>query len=236
KRARRQLGLIQRPAHEFQSARIASDAHVAGLTTGKAGILHLHLGDGARGLEFVRRALDETELPPRTFNPTHVNRRRALFDEAIDLAGRGSVVDITAFPVEEGEDAWSAEDALTRYLDSGAPRGNVTVSSDGGGCLPVFDEQGELVSMDIGAPGNLSAALTALLDAGAALEDVLPAFTENVARLLRLHDRGRVIINGAADFIVLDENNRVHDVMLGGRWHVKAGEAVVLGSFDKATQ
>ena len=31
--------------------RVASDAHVAGLITGKAGILHLHLGDGARGLE-----------------------------------------------------------------------------------------------------------------------------------------------------------------------------------------
>ena len=29
--------------------RIASDAHVAGMISGKAGILHLHLGDGERG-------------------------------------------------------------------------------------------------------------------------------------------------------------------------------------------
>ena len=68
--------------------RIASEAHVAGLMTGKAGIVHLHLGDGPRGLDLVRRALDESELPPRVFNPTHVNRRRALFDEAIELARR----------------------------------------------------------------------------------------------------------------------------------------------------
>ncbi len=213
--------------------RIAGDAHVAGLMTGKAGVVHLHLGDGARGLELVRRALDETELPPRVFNPTHVNRRRALFDEALELAARGCVVDLTAFPVEEGEDAWSADDGLIRYLDSGAPRDNVTVSSDGGGCLPVFNEQGEMLSMDIGAPANLASALTALLDSGASLEDVLPAFTENVARLLKLHDRGRVIIGGAADFIVLDENNRIHDVMLGGRWHVTAGSAVVAGPFEQ---
>ena len=58
--------------------RLASEAHVAGLMTGKAGIVHLHLGDGARGLELVRQALDASELPPRVFQPTHVNRRKAL--------------------------------------------------------------------------------------------------------------------------------------------------------------
>ena len=58
---------------------LAAEAHVAGLMSGKAGIVHLHLGDGPRGLELVRDALDESELPPRVFNPTHVNRRqRAL--------------------------------------------------------------------------------------------------------------------------------------------------------------
>ncbi|MEM0962347.1 MAG: beta-aspartyl-peptidase, partial [Bacteroidota bacterium] len=31
-------------------ARVAADCHVAGLMTGKAGVLHLHLGEGARGL------------------------------------------------------------------------------------------------------------------------------------------------------------------------------------------
>ena len=62
------------------------------------------------------------------------------------LAERGCTVDITAFPVEEGEDAWSAEEALVRYLDAGLPAGRVTVSSDGGGCLPVFDAEGRVVA------------------------------------------------------------------------------------------
>ena len=30
--------------------------------------------------------------------------------------GEGCTIDITAFPVEEGEDAWPAGVALTRYL------------------------------------------------------------------------------------------------------------------------
>jgi beta-aspartyl-dipeptidase (metallo-type) len=165
--------------------RLASEAHVAGLMTGKAGIVHLHLGDGMRGLELVRQALDQSELPARVFNPTHVNRRKALFTEAVDLARRGCSIDITAFPVDEGEDAWSAADALTRYFDSGAPPAHVTISSDAGGCLPCFDGDGRVCGMSVGESGALLATLNELLARGMALAQALPAFTSNPARLLR---------------------------------------------------
>lgn len=212
--------------------RIASDAHVAGLITGKAGIVHLHLGDGNRGLAAVRKALSQTELPPRVFNPTHVNRKRALFEEALEVASHGCVIDITAFPVDDGDDAFSAEDALLRYLDSGAPAGNVTISSDGGGCLPEFNAAGEVTKMEVGEPASLATTLKALLDRGAALEVVLPAFTSNAAKLLRLHDKGRIRERGSADFIVLGEANDIAAVMVGGVWHVTQGAQVVGGSFE----
>jgi len=212
--------------------RIASDTHVAGLISGKAGILHLHLGDGARGLEQVRRALHETELPARVFNPTHINRRQALFDEAIDLAHAGSCVDITAFPVAEDEDAWPADVALVRYLDAGAPLENITISSDGGGCLPVFDDQGQLVSMDVGRPDSLGATLVDLLASGLSLDEALPAFTSNVARLLRLQDRGRIEVGHAADLLVLDEQAGIEDVMIAGVWHVTDARPVIHGQFE----
>ncbi|HEX8299771.1 MAG TPA: amidohydrolase family protein, partial [Rubricoccaceae bacterium] len=70
-------------------ARVAADCHVGGLMTGKAGVLHLHMGDGARGLSLVRDLLDTTEIPPRTFHPTHINRRATLLDEAFALTERG---------------------------------------------------------------------------------------------------------------------------------------------------
>ncbi|HEX6433742.1 MAG TPA: beta-aspartyl-peptidase, partial [Gemmatimonadales bacterium] len=143
--------------------RVAGDAHVAGLMTGKAGIVHLHVGSGARGLELVRQAIDKSELPASVFNPTHVNRRKALFEDAMALAGRGSVIDITGFPVEEGEDAWSAPEALTRYLEAGLPPARVTVSSDGGGCLPVFDADGRVTNMEVGRPSAMAEALKTLL-------------------------------------------------------------------------
>jgi beta-aspartyl-dipeptidase (metallo-type) len=200
--------------------------------TGKAGIVHLHLGDGPRGLAFVRRALDEIEIPARVWNPTHVNRRRALFDEAVALADRGCTVDVTAFPVAEDEDAWAADEALVRYWASGAPAGRVTVSSDGGGCLPVFDADGRVSHMDVGDAGALADTLAALLARGVPLEQALPPFTANPAALLRLPGKGVVAAGADADLVVLDARGRPRDVMARGRWHVRDGRPVQRGTFE----
>ncbi|MFN9089702.1 MAG: beta-aspartyl-peptidase [Gemmatimonadaceae bacterium] len=212
--------------------RVAADAHVGGLMTGKAGILHLHLGDGARGLSLVREALDRSELPPRVFNPTHVNRRRPLFEEALELARRGCVVDITAFDVAEDEDAWSAADALARYLVSGAPAAHVTVSSDGGGCLPTFDADGRVTHMGVGDAGSLLATVRTLVARGLPLEAVLPAFTSNAADLLRLPGKGRLTVGADADLVVLDDTLHVTEVMARGAWQVRRGAAVRRGTFE----
>jgi beta-aspartyl-dipeptidase (metallo-type) len=213
--------------------RIASDAHVAGLITGKAGILHLHIGDGERGLAAIRKALTQTELPARVFNPTHVNRKKDLFEEAILLASAGVTIDLTAFPADDDDGAVPAHDALVRYLVSSAPRSNITISSDGGGCLPVFNENGEIVSMDTGSPASLASTLKTLLDGGSKLADVLPAFTSNPARLLRLKRKGRIAPGADADLVVLGSDNAIESVMARGEWHVRAGRALVIGKFEK---
>jgi len=213
--------------------RVASEAHVAGLMSGKAGIIHLHLGDGARGLELVRQALDASELPPRVFQPTHVNRKKALFEEAVALAIRGCHVDITAFPLGEGEDAWPAADALLRYLQSDAPPERVSISSDAGGCLPCFDADGRVCSMDVGDSGALLDTLNELLAGGLRLERALPAFTSNPAALLRLPGKGHIDTGMHADLVALDADGAAHHVWLGGVAHVQAGQVVRRGMFER---
>ena len=212
--------------------RLAADAHVAGLMTGKAGILHLHLGDGQRGLEFVRRALADSEIPARVWNPTHVNRKRALFEEALALARVGCTVDVTAFPVAAGEDAYAAAEALTRYWQSGAPAEHVTVSSDAGGCLPCFDSDGRVTSMDVGSAGALLTTLRELLAAGISLEQALPPFTSNPARLLRLAGKGVIGVGSSADLVALDATGRAETVIIRGVVHVVGGAAVRRGTFE----
>jgi len=212
--------------------RVAGDAHVGGLMAGKAGIVHLHLGSGARGLELVHEALERSELPAAAFNPTHVNRGKALFAQATALAQRGCTIDITAFPIEDGEDAWSAAEALTRYQDQNFPTDRVTVSSDGGGCLPSFDEEGRVVALDVGKPAAMAGTLKELLAGGQRLERVLPAFTANPARLLMLRRKGRLDRGCDADLVVLDSAGGIRDVMARGRWHIRDAKPLVRGMFE----
>jgi beta-aspartyl-dipeptidase (metallo-type) len=214
-------------------AKVAADCHVAGLMTGKAGVLHLHVGDGDRGLEMVREALGRTELPPRTFHPTHVNRRRPLLNEAFDLAGRGVTVDVTAFPthLEPAEDEVSAADAVREYLASDLPRDRITVSSDGGGCLPRFDEQGVPVGLDYATPGSLRDLLIELVASGVPFEEALPAFTSNPATYLRLNGKGRLAAGFDADLVAIDGATLRH-VWAGGRRVVSEGEPLALGTFE----
>lgn len=213
-------------------ARLASEVHVAGLISRKAGVMHLHLGDGARGLSLVRRLLTETELPPRVFHPTHVNRRKGLFEEACELARQQIVVDVTAFPVEEGEDAWPAADAWEQFHQAGCPNTQLTVSSDGGGCLPVFDDNGEMVQMDFASSEGLPATLQELVSRGHGLGAVLPCMTRNVAKLLRLPGKGLIEPGADADLVCLDESFGVRHVMAGGIWMVHDGVPLVRGTFE----
>jgi beta-aspartyl-dipeptidase (metallo-type) len=220
--------------------RVASEAHVAGMLTGKAGVVHLHMGDGERGLELVRRAMQESELPPRVFYPTHVNRRATLYEEALDLARRGCTIDITAFPPDETDGSsgggLSASAALGRYLDSDLPRELVTMSSDCGGCLPSFDADGNLLHMDVGNSSTIPDTMALLTAEGRSLEDLLPVITSNPARHLRLSAKGRLMPGADADLVVLSESFEVKSVMANGVWHIRDGQPVVRGSFERPTK
>ncbi len=214
-------------------ARLASEVHVAGLISRKAGVLHLHLGDGPRGLELVRHLLDETELPPRVFHPTHVNRTRELFEEACALSRENVVVDVTAFPVAEGENAWSAADAWSRFHEQACPAENLTISSDGGGCLPVFDQNGHMVKMDFASSAGLLETLRELLERGYPLGQVLPSMTTNVARLLRLENKGRIEAGADADLVCLGDTLDVRHVMARGQWMVQDKVPLLHGLFEE---
>lgn len=210
--------------------RLAADAHVSGLMTGKAGLLHLHLGDGRRGLDLVRKALEVSELPPRVFHPTHLNRNRRLFAEALAASALGITLDFTAFPADD--DSFSAGESLTRYLAAGLDPLRVTLSSDGGGCLPTFDSDGRLTHMDVGTSAALLQALAEATAQGVDRSAAIAAVTRNPARLFRLEDRGRLQVGLRADLALLRPDWSVWGTLAGGRWLVRQGQAVLRGPFE----
>jgi beta-aspartyl-dipeptidase (metallo-type) len=219
--------------------RVASEAHVGGLMTGKAGLLHLHLGDGRRGLQLVRKAIAEAEVPARIYHPTHVNRLKRLFDEACELVLDGCHIDLTAFPMDEDssddqsvDKGYSIVEAVTRYIDKNLPIEKLTVSSDGGGCLPEFDKQGVLLKLDFARCQSLPIALGELLAAGVDTEQAISFFTKNAAQLYRLQGKGIIAIGADADLVTLDAQFQVSDVMCRGVWHKKSGRQLKKGLFE----
>src|SRR5438128_2886188 len=104
-------------------ARLVNDAYVGGMLSRKAGVTHFHVGDKAERLKLLRTLIDDFDLSPEMFYPTHVERSEALMSEAVELSRRGAFVDVDT--VEEDLPKW-----LRFYLDNGGDEAKLTASSD----------------------------------------------------------------------------------------------------------
>ena len=205
--------------------RLASDAYVAGLAAKKAGILHIHLGDGARGLDLIRRALEVSEIPARVFQPTHLNRNRRLWAEAKALAAQRVAsglplpyFDVTAFPAEDlTGDTMSAAQAILDWWRAGLPMDCLTISSDGGGCLPVFDACGHMTHMGVGRSHTLLETLQAVVADGMPLALAAATCTSTPARALGLSAKGALAVGNDADLVLVDETLGLQTVIARGR-------------------
>jgi beta-aspartyl-dipeptidase (metallo-type) len=222
---------------DFESfVRLAAEARRGGILSGKAGVVNVHMGDGPRGLAFLRRALDETEIPVTQFVPTHINRNPTLFAEGIEYARRGGLVDFTTSTVpaflEEGEVKCSA--GLRRMLEAGVPVTQVTFTSDGQGSLPVFDAQGRVAGLGVGSVTSLFAEVRdAIRGEGVPLETALQVVTSNPARILKLRSKGELAPGKDADLVLLDPGAlEVRGVIARGRWLMKDGVRMVKGTFE----
>ncbi len=206
---------------------LATRVRTAALLAGKAGTVHLHLGDGRAGLEPVRQAVATSDVPARHWHPTHVNREVALLDEAIDLARTTGVrIDVTAFPVDgPGDPAVDAGAALAQALEAGVPLPLLTCSSDAGGSLPVFGEDGGLLRLETAGCEGLLDAVRHLVGAGHPLEVALRPVTSTPADQLGLSDVGRIAVGGPDHLVVLDDDLEVAAVHAGGAWLVEDGAA-----------
>jgi len=86
--------------------------------------------------------------------------------------------------------------------------------------------------MDVGSAGALLATIRRLVAAGMPLEAVLPAFTTNPARLLRLAGKGEIATGADADLVALDATGGADTVIIRGVVHVSGGSAVRRGTFE----
>lgn len=220
-------------------ARIASDARVAGMLSGKAGIVNVHLGDSERRLDLIRRVIHDTEIPASQFLPTHVNRNEALFEECLDFAAEGGTIDFTG---NEDIDYWETIcdevrvcRGIRRLLARGISSDRFTISSDGQGSMPVFNAQGEYQGIGVGkASCLLKEVRECVQKEDIPLETAIKGITCNPASILKLDRKGRIKEGFDADICLLEEGTlKLNTVIAKGQVMVKDGEQKVFGTFER---
>ncbi|MCH4888523.1 beta-aspartyl-peptidase [Acidaminobacter sp. JC074] len=216
--------------------KLTADASVAGMLSGKAGIVNIHLGDSKEEFDLLHQVTEVSDLSLDNFLPTHVNRNKSLFLEGISYAKAGGHIDFTTsttdYFLEQGE--VSSPKALRIALEENVAIDRITFTSDGQGSLPEFDENNRLVGLTIGKLSSLyDSVRQAVQVEGLPLELAIKVITENPAHKLNLKSKGRVRKDYDADIVIVDQKTlEINHVIAKGRLMVKDKEVLVKGTFE----
>lgn len=217
--------------------RLAAEARVGGMLSGKAGIVNIHVGDGRSHLHILNEVVNTSDIPITQFVPTHINRNAELFWEGVKFAKQGGFVDFTTSTIpkflEEGETKCSC--GLKVMLEEGVLIDQITFTSDAQGSLPHFDESGHLIGLKIGEISTLfNEVREAVMVEGIPLEKALQVITKNPAKILNLKNKGELVVGKDADLVLLDEKElSIETVIARGKIMIEKGQAVVKGTFEK---
>lgn len=212
-------------------ARLASEARLGGMLSGKAGVLVLHMGDDPHRLEPVRQVLERSNVPVRVMRPTHVNRSEAVLAEAFDYARQGGMIDFTCGIAKE---ELRPGRAVLQAAALGIPAEAITISSDGHGSWSKYDEKGNMLEIGVSTVSALYEELIFMVtEAGLLLEEALPYITSHVAKGLDLYPKKGCLKAGAdADTVLLDEDWNIDTVTAMGKIMVQDGKPVVWGAYE----
>ncbi|MCX8130747.1 MAG: beta-aspartyl-peptidase [Clostridia bacterium] len=208
---------------------LAYEAKVGGLLGAKAGVMHMHVGDGKEGLKELFLLVEESDFPIDMFVPTHLNRNKALFEQSINYAEAGGNIDLTAG--EASGQGLSVPEALEILVRKGINMDKVTVSSDGNGSIPGDGTSGSGVGKVVQLFNDIKTSIT---DKKIEITQALKTVTSNVAKVLKLYPQKGILQAGSdADILVLDKSSLNIDLMLGnGDLCVKDGKVIKRGKYE----
>lgn len=225
----------QSPKEAYQQ--ITAEARVGGMLSGKAGVVNMHLGDGEDGLKMLYEITKNGEIPKTQIIPTHVNRNKRLFKEAVEWAKQGGIMDITSSVSPESGSSHSVKssEAVKQALEAGVNIENITMSSDGNGSMPIFDEAGNNIGVGVASQISILNEFRDMVQKeNIAITDAIKIITSNIAKFTKLYPRkGCLVNNSDADILVLDKDLQLQHVWARGTHMVENGKPIVFGTFEK---
>ena len=209
---------------------LASKTRVAGMLSGKPGIVVLHMGDAEAGLESVFEALKKTAIPEGIFRPTHVNRNPALMKQSYRFLEMGGYIDLTCGMTGEDRPA----DCVKECLKRGLPTEHITISSDGHGSWSNYAEDGTLLEIGVSGVRSLLKEMQYMVKENQlSLEEALPYVTSNVADAIGLNNKkGKLAEQADADILILDKNMELSSVIARGQVMMQCGKLLKKGTYE----
>ena len=209
--------------------KILSKIRIGGMVSKKGGVLHMHMGGLSEKFDNVFKVIKDYEFPVHYFSPTHCARTKDLFNEALKFQKMGGNIDITS----GGSKFAPLHEVVAYGLENGLNLERLTMSSDGNGSVPKFNENGELVGYGCASCASNLEVLQALVrNKILKIEDTLALMSKNVARYLNLSQKGEVKVGNDADLCVFDEELNLYDVIAKGEFCVKDEKVVKKGFFE----
>lgn len=210
--------------------KVVQEAKLGGLMGGKAGIVNIHLGDCGDPFDLIRHAVEKEGITFQRFLPTHCNRSRKVFEEAKTYGKKGNIDLSTSAYSHYPDIEVKPSDAIFELLDAGIPVDHITLSTDSGGSLPLFDKNGEFKKIAYGSPYSLFKEVMNIIardenQAAVAIQTV----TSNVAKILKLGTKGHIKPGYDADILVLNrERTDIHHLFSRGRKMITNGKKGIL--------
>ena len=212
--------------------RLGSDVRTAGMLSGKAGFVCLHMGGDDRALSPVFESLERTSIPVKTFQPTHVGRAKKLQEDAFKLAKMGGTIDFTCGQFEEKIKELAA--SLRAAKEAGVPMDKVTISSDGQGSWSNYDAAGNLTEMGVSSVDTMYRQVVyQVQNENMSLEEALSLGTSNVAKALEVYPKKGAVHEGSdADVLVLNGDLSMNTVIARGSLMMQDGVLLKKGTYE----
>lgn len=212
---------------DLELLRLLRQVKVGGMIARKKGILHVHLGNLETKMDPLFRLVNDFQFPIEHISPTHVGRTKDLFEQALNFAKIGGVIDITTGASKYTE----PYKAVLYALEKGVTIDKLTFSSDGNAGLDKLDDQGHLTGFRCAPISESFIQVKQLLDEGLPLQDAISLITLNPAENIGLAQKGRIEVGADADLCVLDDAYCITDVFARGCAMMQNGELTVKNSF-----
>jgi beta-aspartyl-dipeptidase (metallo-type) len=197
------------------------EVRTGGLLAKKKGIMHVHLGALPSKMDVLFELVRDYHFPIQYISPTHVGRTKDLFDQSLEFARMGGIIDITT-----GASKYTDPYRSVLYaLDQGVDINQMTFSSDGHAGLSKLDDAGNQIGFR-SAPidENLGQTVALVKQGGVPIEQAFKIITTNPARNLGLPNKGSITLGGDADMCWFDDNLQLLDVFANGTQMMHNGQ------------